>query len=572
MASSVRLPFGTFTRTSFPHDAGRLLLKETHLSWVILTGKRAYKIKKAVDFGFADARRLEDRERLCRREIEVNAALAGDLFRGVVAITERNGTLHVTPADAAAADDWAGGRPVEWAVEMTQFPAERLMSARLAGGRVTADEARALGRQVAAWHADADRADPPCDPVGWNRRVLEATLDALRQRLAPAGRGRVDALGRWADAFLRNHADAFARRAKQGRYRLCHGDLHWDNLLWAPDGFRAFDALEFDDDLRRTDVAADLAFAVSDCAARGRVDLSRSVLGAYLEASGDYEALAVLRFHLVGRAAVRALAHALHPREAAGTATEPGVDEYLAEAARGAEGDPPALAITHGVSGSGKTTAARRFAAETGAVWVRSDTERTRLPHVPDGSAEYRYSDSRTGLTYGRLRLLAADALCAGWPVVVDATFLTEDRRRMFSDLAGRMDLPFRILDCDVSPIEAAERITNRLSADANESEATLGVLAEQLETAEPLTPAELATVRPAGRTRPDAAGSDEAGSGQAAGGDAESEVMPQVGPGSRAGLGTPCGEVASAAGGDRPDPGPLHDARDNRPSFKPYP
>ncbi|MFH5806391.1 hypothetical protein [Alienimonas sp. DA493] len=87
MAPSIRLPFGTFTAASFSHPTSGLRLRETHLSWVVLTGPRAYKIKKAVDFGFTDARRLEDRERLCRREIEVNRVLAGDLYRGVAAIT-----------------------------------------------------------------------------------------------------------------------------------------------------------------------------------------------------------------------------------------------------------------------------------------------------------------------------------------------------------------------------------------------------------------------------------------------------------------------------------------------------
>ncbi|MFH5806390.1 AAA family ATPase, partial [Alienimonas sp. DA493] len=416
-------------------------------------------------------------------------------------------------AGTAAAEDGADGRPIEWAVEMKQFPAERLMSARLAAGAVTEDDARRPGRRIAAWHADAERTDAPADPVGWNRRILDAALDALRQRLGSVGRRRVDALGRWAAGFLREHADRFAARAEAGAYRLCHGDLNVDNLLWTPAGFRAFDALEFDDDLRRTDVAADLAFAVTDLAARGRVDLSRQTLAAYLEASGDYEALDVLRFYFVGRAAVRALVHELYPRDSAGRPSEPGSAEYLAEAEPFAEGDPPLLAITHGVTAAGKTTAARRFAAETGAVWLRSDAERVRLPNLPQGWAEHRYSRRRTGPTYSRLRVLAGDALRDGWPVVVDAACLKERQRRPFAELAERTGAPFTILDCDVSPIEAAERITRRLSADADESEPTLAVLAEQLETAEPLTAAERPFTRPAAG-RPAVAAPAAAGKG----------------------------------------------------------
>jgi aminoglycoside phosphotransferase family enzyme len=49
---------------------------ETHISYVLLTGKHAYKIKKAVEFSFLDFRTLEARRFFCEQELKLNRRLA----------------------------------------------------------------------------------------------------------------------------------------------------------------------------------------------------------------------------------------------------------------------------------------------------------------------------------------------------------------------------------------------------------------------------------------------------------------------------------------------------------------
>ncbi|MEI7996562.1 MAG: aminoglycoside phosphotransferase, partial [Methylococcaceae bacterium] len=39
---------------AYEHEVSAVSLIETHISWVLLTGQYAYKIKKPVNFGFLD--------------------------------------------------------------------------------------------------------------------------------------------------------------------------------------------------------------------------------------------------------------------------------------------------------------------------------------------------------------------------------------------------------------------------------------------------------------------------------------------------------------------------------------
>ena len=72
----------------FNHPADQIELIETHISWVILTGKFAYKIKKPVNFGFLDFSTLEKRKQFCEQELTLNRKLASEIYLDVVSIND----------------------------------------------------------------------------------------------------------------------------------------------------------------------------------------------------------------------------------------------------------------------------------------------------------------------------------------------------------------------------------------------------------------------------------------------------------------------------------------------------
>ncbi|MEO8271657.1 MAG: AAA family ATPase, partial [Aureliella sp.] len=262
-----------------------------------------------------------------------------------------------------------------------------------------------------------------------------------------------------------------------------------------------FDGIEFNEDFQWIDVVNEIAFPVMDFVARGRADLGWRLLNHYLEATGDYGGLSLLRFYLVYRALVRAKVTWLNPHnrnEETRAKVDFGSDDcdllagpwdkYLNVANEFALSIQPALTITHGFSGSGKSTVAMSAIAKTGGVRIRADAERMRLasefPDIP------KYSVSMSDRVYGRVLDVARAALEAGLPVIVDATFLQRNRRNEFERLAGELEVPYTILSCE-APIEKLRgRIASRGATDP--SDATAEVLEKQIQTHDPLTTSEL--------------------------------------------------------------------------------
>ncbi len=133
------------TSASFPHPVVRLEVHETHISWVVLTGPFAYKIKKNVRFDFIDASTLERRHDLCEEELRLNRRLAGDIYLDVVCISREAGHLRIG----------GQGHIVEYAVRMKQFDAAQELPALLAHGAVSREEFIDLALRLAEFHRRA---------------------------------------------------------------------------------------------------------------------------------------------------------------------------------------------------------------------------------------------------------------------------------------------------------------------------------------------------------------------------------------------------------------------------------
>ena len=466
----------------YAHNVDEVRLAETHISWVLLTGRYAYKIKKPIKLPFLDFSTLPRRLHFCREELRLNRRLAPELYLGVV------------PIGGSPSAPRVGKKPAfEYAVKMRQFPPEARLDKRLAANAVTRAAITEFATRLAKFHGGLPALDT--DPAG---RLAQAAarenVAALAQHVRGRQRRELDTLRAWTDREFAGLAAMFAQRTAEGAERECHGDLHLENLLWHDGSIVAYDALEFDPALREIDVVNEVSFLAMDLIAHGRHDLAYDFLNRYFEVSGDYAGTDVLRFYLVHRALVRAKVGAIKAEQAG---REKRADRYVETAYALCRPATPLLLITHGLSGSGKTTITDELVGRLRALRVRSDLERKRLhglaaeARTGSGVAQGLYAAGDTRRTYEELARIADRALRHSFNAIVDATFLRRAERWELRQVAAFNGARFAILDCTAPAEELRRRIAARDTAGRDASEATFAVLEHQLATQDPLDRAE---------------------------------------------------------------------------------
>jgi aminoglycoside phosphotransferase family enzyme/predicted kinase len=481
----------------YAHAVERVELLQTHISCVLLAGDYAYKIKKPVNLGFLDFSTLQARRHYCEEELRLNRRTAPELYLDVLAI----GGSEAAPVIGS------GGRAIEYALRMRRFGQDDLLDSIARRGALLPQHIDALARCLAAFHAEIARAAPD-DAYGSPERILAPALQNFEQ-LLPLMRAKADIaqLARLRDWSAREHATlapVFTARKREGWVRECHGDLHLGNIALLGGVPTPFDGIEFNPVFRWTDVMNEIAFLVMDLVDHRLPRLAFRFLNAYLERTGDYAGLEVLRYYLVYRALVRAKVSCLRAHQAGVAAHEKSEVEHdyrrhLHLAERLAAGVRPALLIMHGPSGSGKSTAAQGLLEALGAVRLRSDVERKRLygldaqARSDSGLNAKLYAPEASARTYARLAELARSALAARFPVIVDAAFLRRGERERFAALAHEAGASFLIADCAASVATLRARVSAREREAHDASEAGLEVLEHQLASTEPFTPDELA-------------------------------------------------------------------------------
>ena len=480
---------------AYPDLCADVELIETHISSVLLAGAYAYKLKKPVHYGFVDFSTLEKRKRFCLEELRLNRRTAPQLYLDVVPVT---GTLERPRI--------GGDGPVlEYAVRMQRFGSEQLLDRMAKAGTLDPALIDAFAEQVAHFHAAIPKVAPDAveGTTGeiW-RWAHENFTELRRHRLFATDRVRLESLEDWTRREFEARRVAFVTRRLQGSVRECHGDLHLGNVVVLDGRPVAFDGIEFNPALSGIDVINEIAFPFADLFDHGLPRLAWRFLNRYLEVTGDYAGLAVLRFYAVYRAMVRAKVARLRadgPHEHGDTRPVEDAEYHRQVAlAQALSVVPrPVVVVMTGLPASGKSTVAEHLAEEIGAVRIRSDVERKRLYGVPSREhpvTAYEgglYGAEATRRTYERLATLAFDVVAAGYPVVVDASFSRRDERAAFLDLAGRLDAAFFIVEC-TAPVETLrERITRRSGAGSDVSDATLPVLERRLSETEPLGPEE---------------------------------------------------------------------------------
>ncbi len=441
---------------------------ETHIGQVFLVGPHAFKLKKAVDFGYLDFSSRAKRAWAVDRELALNRRTAPDIYQTAVWITRE--------AEGLAFDGL--GERLERALQMRRFDADAVLSNT--PDRVQGDFAESLGRQVARFHAEAQKVQGAGDSLGY---VVRSNADHLRALAADLGERDVSAVIGATQAVFDRLAPLLGARAAQGQVRACHGDLHLGNILAEHGGAVLFDCIEFNDRLSQIDVLYDLAFLLMDLVHRDQDAGANRVLNGYLdEAARTFgpaalEGLAALPLFMSVRASVRCHVSAHMGDIAAARA-------YLASARGHLRARPVSLSAVGGLSGSGKSTWARRVAptlgAPPGAVVLRSDEIRKRLwGRAPaERLPAEAYGPGSSERVYGRMLDEAKIALGAGCAVVLDAVFLRPQERAAAETLARACGAAFEGVWLEAPAPVMAARIQAR-TGDA--SDADRRVLEEQL-------------------------------------------------------------------------------------------
>jgi aminoglycoside phosphotransferase family enzyme/predicted kinase len=373
---------------------------ETHISAVFLGEAEAFKLKKAVDFGFLDFTTLAERERLTKHEHALNAPHAPGLYLGAVPLTRGpDGALRLG----------GDGASVEWVLRMKRLPPEAFFTAP-----PPPDLLDPLADAVVALHAAA--------PVRAGDGRMIRVITGNREAALAAGLPEAPVLA-WAEAALAAEARLapwLGERAASGFLRRCHGDLHLGNICLLEGRPTPFDALEFDEALATIDVGYDLAFLLMDLDQRGGRAAANRVLNRHLARTGDVALLRGLPLWLSLRALIRAHVAARSGQD--GTALLAAARAYLTPA-------PPRLVAVGGLQGTGKSHLARRLApdlgAAPGAVVLRSDEIRKRQAGVAPETRlpPEAYRAEASAAVFATLNSMATEALAAGHSVIADAVF-----------------------------------------------------------------------------------------------------------------------------------------------------
>jgi aminoglycoside phosphotransferase family enzyme len=267
------------------------------MSWVFLTDRYAYKLKKPVRFKLLNLATLEDRRKNCEAEVAWNRRLAPEVYLGVVPLgTDENGRLALG----------TGTGIVDWLVKMRRLPAERMLDRVIAAGKVDPSDLRRVAETLAGFYLRAARADLTEEEY---RLRFVREIEEIRRELeeiSPIARDRIEAISRGLESFVRLRADLLDARVRDGRIVEAHGDLRPEHVCLLPRPV-VIDCLEFDPDLRLLDPADELSFLTIECELAGGPPFIEEVLfGTYGELASDWPPRSLVLFYEAFRAFLRA--------------------------------------------------------------------------------------------------------------------------------------------------------------------------------------------------------------------------------------------------------------------------
>lgn len=463
---------------------------QTHTSWVFLTGTRAYKVKKPVNFGFLDYTTLSAREFFCKEEFRLNQILSPDIYIRVLPITVNGGRLSLA----------GRGQVIDYCLEMKELPQESIMTEQLKRGNVTYEHVDGVARSIADFHKQAEHGREVAKygstkviRFNWDENFAQ-TKEFVGKTITRREFSETRAV---VERFIDGNRGLFQRRRRGGFVRRCHGDLHSKNIFVRvsegsdrsdrPD-IRIFDCIEFNPRFSCSDVASEIAFMAMDLDFWGRKDLADFFVERYMAYTGDNGLPRLLSFYKCYRAYVRGKVTSF-------VLNDPGVGpadktraaktarDYFKLSHRYAAGisTGPKLVVMMGLPGVGKTYVARRLAERVDAYHFLSDSIRKQLLGIPVG--QHRAGAYGQGIykgdigrkTYDEMLRRARVLLSAGLGVIADATFLNDDSRKRAREAAAKAGAPVLFVFADCPERTVRSRLLRRVG-EYSFSDATVDV------------------------------------------------------------------------------------------------
>lgn len=467
---------------------GAAAVIHTPCSVIYLAPTLAFKVKKPVDLGYLDFRSPAARLAACRAEITLNAALAPGVYRRLIALPS---PLRGAPSDAPS-DDRSLEAAQSVAIEMRRLPASGMLDAILAAGTLDEPRRQAIVDRLSAFHAacpDGPSVAAHGSPDAVAREVLTNLDECLRYaEPAPAGSlppALLATLRARAAARLEALRPLLARRVEQRRIREGHGDLHAGNICFDPaaatpdnpTGLIAYDRIEFRADFRCKDVAAELACLAYSCDAAGHPQLADDLCRRYAHRTADTDLVLLQPLYRAHYAAVRAKVHAARTAQPDAPADERAAQRSAARAdlcIATAYGLPPALIITSGLPGSGKSVVGRAIARALRADIHQADRIRKSLIGCAptDRPGPDAYTPDATRRTYAAVSVACAASLAASRACIADATFPTRESRAALLLEAARVNAPAIIVHCHADDAETRRRLAARTARNTDPSDA----------------------------------------------------------------------------------------------------
>lgn len=464
------------TPAFYPHNPAEVELIQTHISYVFIAGDFVYKVKKPLRFDFLDFTTLAKRKFFCQEEIRLNQRLAPETYLDVVAISldsQGNPTLQ------------KGSEIIDYAVRMKKLPQERMLKVLLSQGLASEDIMDKVAGKVAKFHQNA-QCGRHIDVRGGIENIRHNNEENFSETVTyinvtiPEYQYRL--IADYVKNFLAANKALFEKRIADHKIRDCHGDLHLEHIC-ITDDIVIFDCIEFNERFRYADVAQDVAFLMMDIDFNGHSPHAQTFIQSYVKYSGDTDMLLLLNFYRCYYAYVRGKVTSFRLRE---KDLSPNIRKDITKTARqyfdlaytyAARLEKPALFLTAGLMGSGKSYQAYEFARRWGAEIIRSDVLRKELFDMKPTDRRYEdfgkgiYSDDISTFVYDKALERAAEKIKQGQPVIIDASFKKRlDRQKAFR-LAEALGVDFYVLECICPDDITQRRLERRMKDNDNPSD-----------------------------------------------------------------------------------------------------
>jgi aminoglycoside phosphotransferase family enzyme/predicted kinase len=455
--------------SSYENQHSAVTVIETHISWVFLTDRHAYKLKKPVRFDFVDFSLPAERRQACLDELRLNRRLAPDVYVDAIPITqESNGKLRLGGA----------GRELDWVVKMRRLPAYKSLDRVLKEPRLTQTDAETISRFLEQFYISLpSEAVSPKTYRQAIERHIRANQDALLKSL-PDDQMRVRRIHSAQLRYLNVQKPVLDSRVLSGRVVEGHGDLRPEHI-YLENPPVVIDCIEFSKQLRTLDIADELNFLAMECDRLGNGEFGKLILSTHEEMSGDRIPAHLSSFYRCYRACVRAKVALLQAGQQMGDQQRNSnrqarqyidwADHYAAQLGR------PSMLIVFGLSGTGKSTLAKMLAKSLDADVLSTDHIRRSMIGTSLSPAKYGeglYSADSRNQVYDELFRQAGAILDKSQSLILDGTFSSRELRSRARYLARRHGAEMLSVWCECSKATSLARIQKRIEHGHSESEA----------------------------------------------------------------------------------------------------